>query len=355
MIAIILTDVAGIAAEMERDQPIVDRDRIKLAENVRVTRARPGYHARRRDGREDTHRAVLATIATTGRAPRTLWTSILRACSSELIQCGPGCENIRRERVDIPERPGQHGCDHRPRDARRAVLAREWRTAGDLRRGPPTPGREPKPGLAQTVGMLVQVDRNVEQRRDLVGRTLAAGLQMGKPRIQVGLLQQAEVEHAAPLFGKAHESAQPVEHGAYGAGRQAWPQAALRLAQTGVEVFLGRETLRRAGQQAEIDAAMTTPGVLAEHGGRHVPAALAEQWQGCCGNARPDRQAGQHAVTDRARTGKRARGRQHWAWPLAAVMSRRPPAEDARGLPGSPRWSAPRQPRRQETQAESAP
>ena len=36
MIAIVLTDVAGIAAEMERDQPIVDRDGIKLAENVRV-------------------------------------------------------------------------------------------------------------------------------------------------------------------------------------------------------------------------------------------------------------------------------------------------------------------------------
>ena len=37
MIAIILTDVAGIAAEMECEQPIVDRNRIKLTENVRVT------------------------------------------------------------------------------------------------------------------------------------------------------------------------------------------------------------------------------------------------------------------------------------------------------------------------------
>jgi hypothetical protein len=137
--------------------------------------------------------------------------------------------------------------------------------------------------------VLVQVDREVEQGRDLMGCTRTAGLQVGEPGIQVGLPQQAEVEQAGAFLGKAHEAAQPVEHGAYGAGRQTRPQAALRLAQTGVEIFLGGDTLRRIDQHAEVDAAMAAPGVLAEHGRRHVPAGLAEQRQGRRGNTGPDR------------------------------------------------------------------
>ena len=205
----------------------------------------------------------------------------------ELIQCGPGCENIRRERVDIPKRPGQHGCDHRRRDARRAVLAREWRAAGDLKRGPPTPGREAET-RAGSNGRHARAGRSERRAAPRPGgtharRRFADGRARHPDRpVATGRGRTRRCRSSAKLM----KSAQPVEHGAYGAGRQARPQAALRLAQTGVEVFLGRETLRRIGQQAEIDAAMAAPGVLAEHGGRHVPAALAEQWQGCCGNAR---------------------------------------------------------------------
>ena len=102
MIAIVLTDVAGVAAEMERDQPIVDRDIIQLAENARLVGP---------DRDAALGRATIAKIFIEpsgndhedGAGAARPVDIDLAGTRSELIQSRPGRQNIGRERVDIPQ------------------------------------------------------------------------------------------------------------------------------------------------------------------------------------------------------------------------------------------------------------
>src|SRR5271165_2190295 len=144
--------------------------------------------------------------------------------------------------------------------------------------------------------MLIEVNRDIDQRRDLETCTLAVRLQMREPGVEIALVERAKIEGAPTGRREGHETTQTVEHGPHGGRSETRPRTTLGLVQAGVEVFLGGEPLRGINELGEVDTAMTPPGVLPEYSGCDVPEILAKQGQGGLGNPRADCQAVQHAI-----------------------------------------------------------
>ena len=87
--------------------------------------------------------------------------------------------------------------------------------------------------------MLVEVNRDIDQRRDLEARTGAARLQVCEPGVEIALVERPQIEGAATGYHERHETAQTVEHGPHGRRSETRPRTTLGLVQTSVKVFLG--------------------------------------------------------------------------------------------------------------------
>ena len=295
MVASDLADLGRLAPDMERDQRVVDRDGIEPAADMRVS-GPDGNAAPDLLQVSDIHLEPLLYRHAYGLCATGFVDVDLDGSRAEPVKFCPGGEDIGREIVDVAQRPVEHCGDHRLRDARRAVLTGERRAAGNLKGSASAPGRESKAALAEAIRMFVEVNGDIDQRRDLEACTGAARLQVCEPGVEIALVERAKIEGAPAECRESHETAQTVEHGPHGGRSETWPRTTFGLMQAGVEVFLGREKLHGVSKLGEIDAAMTPPGVLPEYSGCDVPEILAKQGQGGLGNARADCQAIQHAI-----------------------------------------------------------
>jgi hypothetical protein len=161
MIAIDLADLTGYAAKMECDQCIVDGDWIEPAEHMRVIG--PHWNATASSlpacnvGIEP-----LGNGGTNGSGTACLMDVDLAGAGFEPVKLGTGEKDVGCEVVDVAERSVQHCGNHRLRNTRCAILQTDRTATRDLERGPPTPRREFETTVAQPIGMLVQVDGDVE-------------------------------------------------------------------------------------------------------------------------------------------------------------------------------------------------